>query len=243
MYYNHCEIETPPDDTIIWRYMDIEKLLFILENSELFFSRSDKFKDKFEGILPEKNKDQITNPVNKKGVVANSISLRKHCHVNCWHMNDVESVGMWSFYTSKDRGVAIQTTIKGFKSAFIGAAEEIIIGSVSYIDYDNDLIKEDSMFATCFYKRKNFSYEQEVRAFTSTMQNCSLNVNGGYDLENETVSQGINIKIDILSLFGNIHVAPNAPTWFYDLVKSILKKYGYPSVEVKKSDIYNNPAF
>lgn len=152
-------------------------------------------------------------------------------------MNDEESAGMWSSYAPGNSGIAIKSTIGRLKKAFKDAVENIIIGPVSYIDYDNDSINEDSVFAASFYKRKNYKSEQEVRAFTSTMSNCTLNSNGGYNLENETVTSGINIKIDLSLLIEKIYVYPNAPTWFYELIKSIMKRYGYSSIEVMKSDI------
>jgi hypothetical protein len=237
MYYEHCEIKTPEDNIIIWRYMNIEKFLSILENSELFFSRLDALEDKYEGHLPKKNKDIIVNLINKKNIIDHYLFLKKHCHVNCWHMNDEESVSMWSSYAPGNSGIAIKSTIGRLKKAFKDAVEDIIIGPVSYIDYDNDSIKEDSSFATSFYKRKNYKSEQEVRAFTSTMSNCTLNSNGGYNLENETVASGISIKIDLSLLIEKIYVHPNAPIWFYELIKSIMKRYGYSSIEVMKSDI------
>lgn len=237
MYYEHCEIKTPEDNIIIWRYMNIEKFLSILENSELFFSRLDVLEDKYEGHLPKKNKDIIVNLSNEKSVIDYYLSLKKHCHVNCWHMNDEESAGMWSSYAPGNSGIAIKSTIGRLKKAFKDAVENIIIGPVSYIDYDNDSINEDSVFAASFYKRKNYKSEQEVRAFTSTMSNCTLNSNGGYNLENETVTSGINIKIDLSLLIEKIYVYPNVPTWFYELIKSIMKRYGYSSIEVMKSDI------
>ena len=108
MYYEHCEIKTPEDNIIIWRYMNIEKFLSILENSELFFSRLDVLEDKYEGHLPKKNKDIIVNLSNEKSVIDYYLSLKKHCHVNCWHMNDEESAGMWSSYAPGNSGIAIK---------------------------------------------------------------------------------------------------------------------------------------
>ena len=51
------------------------------------------------------------------------------------------------------------------------------------------------------------------------------------------MTSGINIKIDLSLLIEKIYVYPNVPTWFYELIKSIMKRYGYSSIEVMKSDI------
>ena len=43
----------PKDDTTLWRYMSFEKFANLLATGSLFFSRADKYDDKFEGYIPE----------------------------------------------------------------------------------------------------------------------------------------------------------------------------------------------
>ena len=58
-----CKYSLPAPNAKLWRYMDLAKFLFLLENSSLFFTRLDHFKDKFEGALGlqynEKNWEKI----------------------------------------------------------------------------------------------------------------------------------------------------------------------------------------
>ncbi len=54
MFEEHPCFNTPSDDTKIWRYMDFTKFVNLLDTKSLFFVRSDKFDDPFEGLYPEK---------------------------------------------------------------------------------------------------------------------------------------------------------------------------------------------
>jgi hypothetical protein len=42
-----------PDDTVIWRYIDLSKLLDLLITEELHFTRADKLKDPFDSSITE----------------------------------------------------------------------------------------------------------------------------------------------------------------------------------------------
>ena len=50
------DIEIPPIETKLWRYMDFAKFVSLLESRALFFVRADKLDDPFEGALSEVNK-------------------------------------------------------------------------------------------------------------------------------------------------------------------------------------------
>ena len=52
-------LECPKSDTVIWRYMDLPKLLSIISNNSLWFSRLDKLTDEYEGTVPFQNHFKI----------------------------------------------------------------------------------------------------------------------------------------------------------------------------------------
>jgi hypothetical protein len=49
MYTEHCNIDTPSGDTVVWRYMNLEKLLALLGSSSLHLCRLDDLRDPWEG--------------------------------------------------------------------------------------------------------------------------------------------------------------------------------------------------
>jgi hypothetical protein len=51
MYQDHPLLSPPPDDAVLWRYMDFTKFVSLLETSALFFCRPDQLGDPFEGSI------------------------------------------------------------------------------------------------------------------------------------------------------------------------------------------------
>jgi hypothetical protein len=62
-------------------------------------------------------------------------------------------------------------------------------------------------------KRKSFQHEQEVRIFVLESEKLGL-------------STTERVKIDINTLIENVYVNPKAPSWVYETIKSVSKKYG-----------------
>jgi hypothetical protein len=51
VFESSSDMKVPPDDTVVWRYMDFTKLLLILEIEKLFFPSVEKLRhvDPWEG--------------------------------------------------------------------------------------------------------------------------------------------------------------------------------------------------
>ncbi len=71
MYKHHNSFRTPPDDTVIWRYMDFPKLLCILEYKTLYFSRSDLFEDTHEGAYTMSSAREFENSIDDMSDLTN----------------------------------------------------------------------------------------------------------------------------------------------------------------------------
>ena len=70
MYKTDPNVKTPNDATFhIWRYIDLTKLLSLLENKALYLCRADKLNDPFEGSITkpalELLKKEVPLPVQK----------------------------------------------------------------------------------------------------------------------------------------------------------------------------------
>lgn len=212
----------------LWRYMDFAKFMTILEKETIFFVRSDRFEDKHEGSYPTKN---IEMRKKKYGLYANSENfleklsslneeVRRCTFINCWHMNDIESMAMWGLYTNSSESVAIQTTTERLENALENNDEHIDIGKVAYIDYNENIISEKNTLNCFFHKRCEFAHEKEARAIFQKVY-----------IDGKTISlhkilhdYGVDIKVDVSKLIEKIYVAPNAPIWFFELVKLIIEK-------------------
>jgi len=80
-------IEQPNEDAKIWRYMDFTKLLWMIENDQIYMRRADSFEDPFEGALPF-----VNNLINDNSISWNMKGMpyeicNKCVYLSCWHIN------------------------------------------------------------------------------------------------------------------------------------------------------------
>lgn len=251
MYEENSNFIQPENEEIkVWRYMDFTKFVSLINSKKLFFSRADKLGDPFEGSLPKIN-------VAARSIVPKEIplegheqylkamsdlekfhkSIRRFHAISCWHMNKHESAAMWNLYLKSNEGIAIQSTYTKLKKGLIDD-EKIYLGKVKYIDYDTEYIEAGNIFRPFLHKRLSYKYEQEVRAITTKWPTTV-----GKDwLTETTIENGLEINVDIQTLIECIHVSPTAPSWFADLVKAVISKYGY-DFEVAQSKLNEDPVF
>ncbi len=253
MFKEHPSFQQPQHTEVkIWRYIDLQKFLSMIIDNSLFFTRPDKFIDKWEGSYTrgnvasqaerlrssfmthatdaqiEKYQSQFSN-ITRNQITSNYIS--------CWHMNNRESVAMWGNYAHS--GIAIQSTYTRLINWCNTAAEDIYAGVVDYIDYfdEQSFIPENNGFNFLMHKDLAYSHEMEVRAIVS--RNSILQINPTFDIN----KLGINIKINNFSdLIENIYISPLADDWFMSIVKSILEKFDI-NIPVAKSQLAEPPVF
>lgn len=254
-YWQNLEYEEPSPDNLLWRYMDLAKFISLISRKELFFATASSFEDIFEGAKGvEENKDKwdsfyvdffkqavatapgrdpsnnteeklteeakrLLDEIEKTGQ-----KTREYTYINCWHLNNYESEAMWKLY-SKDyaNAIAIQTTTKSIYEA-IDKDPYISIGKVKYIDYKKTFASINGAF---WYKRKSFEYENEVRLITTKINSSN---------------KGIYIPVNIDKLIEKIYVSPYASEWFYDVVNSVVKKYGVKAA-VTRSTMKEKPFY
>ncbi len=236
MFKEHPDCELPADESKIWRYLDLPKFLSILESNSLYFTRSDKFEDPYEGTLPKWTSSNIQTTFseynNSEEMAAEMLNLidanRKMTLINCWYSSEYESDGMWKIYSQN--GIAIQSTVSRFKDCFQKGEENINISLVKYIDFNDEGLHFFNALAPFFYKRKSFEHEKEIRAiFWNTREGTTEE-----EIEKMTeddyrpikiVEHGKLIPVNLSLLIETIYVSPQAPFWFYSLICSICKRY------------------
>lgn len=246
MFTEHDIFEPPKNKEIkIWRYMDLPKFAYLIDTKSLFFCRADKFNDDYEGSLPKPNIEaRNQDPLFQKmgtasdGTVETTSDTMSRLHrvtrsktcINAWHMNDYESAAMWQLYCPDSYGIAIQSTYNRLCKSFNGYEKPIFIGAVNYIDYDREPIPFGNTFYPLIHKRRSYHHEEELRAVTTFEEK-------GNDLKEmweEPKENGIIVPCDLDVLIENIYAAPNAPEWFFKVVKSITSKYMSASIHYSK---------
>jgi len=243
MYKEHPNFVKPQGNKVkIWRYMDFTKFVSLLEKDELFFARADRLGDIFEGSYPRENVqqrainsqkmlEQLPKYVRRDLHIESSDKatrqffkkLRNCIFINSWHESQHESAAMWRLYLKSNEGIAIQSTFGRLKDCFKQGTPDIYIGEVHYRDYMTEKIPENNFFAPFLHKRKSFEHEKEVRALFIEYAKTK---EGLPNLSKSPSSGGIGVPVDLEKLVANIYVAPESLKWFFELVKSITKKYG-----------------
>ncbi len=221
------------DSDVIWRYIDFTKFVSMLETKSLYFTRADQLLelDPSEGFFHElKFFEQFKNPEWLYKSVTDSAKKEHplYLFVNCWHINEDESDAMWKLY-AKNNGIVIKSAIGKLKNSLKENPFKIKGNVISYYDRKNDTVTASDSFERFSKKRKSFSHESEFRLF-------HFNPNGKNILD-----RGNLISISVDDLIDKIIVSPFSPNWFFELAKSIWKKYGFNEKLIEKSTLYETP--
>ena len=261
----------PSDDAKIWRYLDFTQLTSILERNSLWFNRADMFDDPLEGSYSRANVDTRKQRYQKSEIpegqvdnIVNTISesARRHKHstyLNCWHLNERESMAMWELYSVEGQGIAIQSRVGKLKEALraedgyinredtpvpeeISRLKIFTLGAVQYIDYDKHLIPEGNLYAPLFHKRKSFEHEREFRVATSRFDEL-IRGDGIQEVDEVDLPSGEYISIDVSQLIEKIHVSPSSADWFLQLVEMVAEGSGIDSQIVNRSSLEEDPVF
>lgn len=214
-------IELPEDHDVLWRFMSFEKFVNILVKESLFFTRSDKFEDPFEGSIPPQV-EPVVEPVENFG---------RYILCNCWHHSEPKSMLMWERYRLHNRGIAIKTTMGNLKKS-LPKSPHMFIGRVNYTDqYEfevpQDISEINKMytrgFHRYFHKREVYRAEREVRIIVDTHQFIS-------DHSPQDICEiGQYHKFDLKTLINEVVTSPytRKEKWITETVKSVVHKYGF----------------
>ncbi len=250
MYKERPVFNPPPLDAVLWRYMDFTKYVSLLEKQALFFARADKLGDSFEGSYSKVNEelrplfmqrlyDEKEIPEGALKNMADGLkNIRRSMLINCWHQSSYESAAMWKLYSREEDGITIKTDFNSLKNSFT-CSQDIYIGSVNYVDYNSHFIPENNAFFSYLHKRKSFEHEKEVRAIN--LRSASQDDEVSMQLYNDLIS-GAYYEIDLSILIKKVVVAPFAPDWFLELIKSVTARYNF-NFQVVKSTQATDPTW
>lgn len=168
------ELAQPEPEARLWRYMPLDRFAYLLESQALYFRRVDLFDDSFEGSVgrPASAIADHLRQAEASGSVEATLSdqlsirrqMRKFFYASCWHINEGESVAMWDLYLPRRDGVAIQTTYRRLRQAVAAPSTgRLMSGSVSYLDYEADVLDFLGPVVPMFCKGREYSHEKEFR--------------------------------------------------------------------------------
>lgn len=230
---------TPEDSAIVWRYLDFEKFVDLILNQELFFCRSDKFDDPYEGYL------QLKGFENNPEILTSDEKTKKFYFLNCWHINELQSDAMWRIFLKTNNGIAIKTTVGRIKNSLEKTPDDVFIGKVYYRDFDEvtftDLLFEEQnkvgekggSMSQFNYKRISFEHERELRLFYIDMPIPHAVKDG---IPRDPIEHK-KVKVNVDALIDLIVISPFADPWFGGLLERLVKKLEI-NAEINYSNLY-----
>lgn len=268
-FKEHPEFLSPDSpDTKIWRYMDLAEFLSLLDRHSLYFARLDQLSefDPFEGYYTNLNLEfdklkfedmpddwKESSGIKDEKIFEAIVDVNKRSRelvkyhrsvtfVNSWHIKEHESAAMWKIYLSSNEGIAIQSTYQRLIESLASYNDfEIHVGRIKYIDYEKEAIPMGNLLSPFVYKRKSFEHEDELRALIWTPQHGKNDVVNPQNNKYKDVL-GLYVPVDLEQLVEKIYVAPNAPTWILELIKTVTEKFGL-NKEVVQSNLASTPVY
>jgi len=149
--------------------------------------------------------------------------------VNCWHRSEHESDAMWKLYSSSNQCIAIESSILRLKASITDPTlrEQVSIGIVRYLDFENATLQEGFKHSGLFTKRKAFEHEKELRAVI---------------LDLPETGKGALIKCCLDTLIENIYLSPVAESFIKHDIEALLEKLNIKK-NVLRSKLLDPPRY
>jgi len=253
-------------EVVLWRYLDLAKLITLISERKLYLIRSDAFRDKHEGSVTDPmirtlKKQFAGKPFNLVTLSNFRKKLKESTFISCWCMA-AESEAMWKLYCDEKYGVAITATYQDIEAALPDSSFRM--APVRYLDYKNEGFPQDNYSYPFFHKRLAFSHEKEVRivriatdqlddgsmpaSFSNPPTDAQRQQHQG-ELKRKALlraerGMGISIELDVINTIREIVVHPDAPDWYFTVVKEVVNKFILElGQRVKWSSMRSEPLF
>jgi len=256
----------------LFRYLQLEKLMFLFLQEGLPLIRLPLLGDPFEGSLPDrfvkmaaeerkdwklKNLGGDTVPKeylkDKKAYIEKRKNQewqwRRNHFVSCWHANHHESEAMWQLYSHKQKGIAIQTDIGTLARTLPakydnqGFESAILIDSLRYIDFSDPPMD--------LYDRHSGVFDPHLikRISFSHEQEIRIHTHlscgwGSKEkgMEPEVDSDYIVLPCALDQLIQKIIIAPQAPNYYRDFICSLVDRFGF-AIPIEDSQLAAEPIY
>jgi hypothetical protein len=179
------------EDQYLFKYLDLHKLIYLLNSQNLFFSPLSYFDDPLEGIsgevlfdkhevdsknnVPEDAHNRSLQDDEKKEHYRNYLQkVQRQLFASCWFLGIRESLAMWETYSNND-SVALRFNpnhlcdlmVKRFKEIEENDFDVMVHGKVEYFKLSpfdpDDALKNCGHKFTGFLKDLSYKHEEEFR--------------------------------------------------------------------------------
>lgn len=240
--YVDASMHPVPPEAQVWRYMDLGKLVSMLDHNALYFPTLAALKDELEGAPPRR---PLGAPAwDEKAAYDRWCYNRSAVFVNCWHCAEDESALMWAQYGNQ--GVAVRTTFRLLSGAvnrcpktYPLSTDRIVVGGmVDYRDPDETSPPGNVWNAVndALQKRRWYKDEHEVRLIYDLYSN-SVPSGSSFQMGATPKQMGVWVSCNLAEAILAIVLAPFSPPFLEDAVKAVCGKFGFDPSIVKRSGI------
>lgn len=225
-----CSSPENPEKIKIWKYMNLEKFLYLLQNKKLYmasiYTLFKKF-DKLEGKLYPETKQYIIEdgksmtielerrygvPVRDVTAKTNKILVDNLVHntfASCWHIGENDTPCMWAIYASRKLGIVIQSTYKRLHDA-LDTNHKICLGFVKYqTPPKKNLLNQYEHF---LHKREPYRFENELRVLITNNNK-------------ERYHPHLDISVNLDELLENVYIKPGTKESYRKSISELMRKY------------------
>lgn len=228
MLLNDEQFPGPPDECVLWRYMDLSGFLVLLREKSIYFSKLSAFEDEWEGSPPVEFVFPLVGR-DYSALKSQWAETVKNAAVSCWHLNTRESIAMWKLYTRGVDGIAIATTVGRLKESLDTGTNRFTIGSVEYSNWEDGFRPFEpsrlSPLMAVFRKRRSYEHEKEIRIVSTDFGE---------------VDHGIHVPINLADTVMRVVVAEHFPWWALPAVQELVDRAEL-NITVEQSDLIRPP--
>jgi len=141
----HDACAEPPADTLICRFMPLWKFTDLFANEELYFRRTDLFKetDPREALPSDESvraalglqRYDLNDEMKLNEVQASNRQNSEAYFINCWQIYEDETFDMWKTY-GEGEGVAVFSRFDLLRATLSVMLDDILVGIVRYGEKD-----------------------------------------------------------------------------------------------------------
>lgn len=241
-----------PEDAALWRYMDVFRLLDLLQTHQLHMTRADQMEDQWEGARGLFPFDENGAEVHHDSYLA-KVALptlyhfgRESVFMNCWYLGESESYAMWKLYGAEGKGMALKTSVGRLHGAILEdeESEEMWAARVQYSDHPHGPVPGlPEVLSPFLYKRECYAYEKEYRILELRTPEPVM-TDGGPELQTGNATHPIfhRIPVDLQTLVSAIYLSPDTRPWVATSIEKMIHGYA-PWVDVVVSNLGQRPRY
>lgn len=242
LIYNNSVL-SPPDDVVLWRYLDLAKFVDMLETQTLWFSRADQLEDPLEGGYTDAELEAFRLAPESPGSLYRALKeyeelprkARMTTYLNCWRRGAHESLAMWDLYRSRSGTLAIKTLVGRLRSVLEISPESLLLAEVEYVDWSH-LDDVTDCIHLCTRKEMSYEHEAEVRLLMTasidqvfdsfgTPPGCRPPFHQSFGVIENALPRGRRLGVRLQDLVTEVVVGPREPAWIADLIQRLMARY------------------